>query len=183
MSSIERVPPPKFYPRVDFRRRGGAFMIDFLIVWLVSSILGSATVGIQIGQIIGFMILWAILRILLVYNNQGQSIGRWAFDIKLLVVNRGRVPDLQNLCQREAIVGLGALLVAVALNNLARNPTAILFIIPIAIDFGVAFSDQQQRQALHDRFAGTMIVSSQRGYSLDIKLKRLVESLRRNVRR
>lgn len=180
--SIERI-SPKHYPRVGFARRAGAWMIDFLITWSVSSILGHGSVGIQWGQILLFFLVWAILRILVVYNNQGQSLGRWAFDIKLLTVNRGRVPDLQTLCQREAIIGVGALLVAIALNNLPRNPTIILFILPLAIDCGVAVSDKQLRQALHDRFAGTMIVSSQRGYSLDIKLKQLVETVRRNVRR
>lgn len=180
--SIEPV-PQKHFPRVDFPRRGGALAVDFVITWLISSIFGSTSQGIQFGQIILFLLLWAILRILLVSNNQGQSIGRWAFDIKLLTLNRGRVPDLQTLCKREAIVGIGALLVAIAINNLARNPTAILFVIPLAIDCGVAFSNQPQRQALHDRYAGTMIVSSQRGYSLDIKIKRLVETMRRNVRR
>jgi len=53
----------------------------------------------------------------------------------------------------------------------------------LAIDCGAALSDTQLRQALHDRYAKTFLVSSRRGYSLDIKVKRLVESLRRNVRR
>jgi hypothetical protein len=43
------------------------------------------------------------------------------------------------------------------------------------------------QQAFHDRYARTIIVSSRRGYSLDLKIKlkikRLVEKVQRNVRR
>lgn len=180
--TIERL-TPKQYPRVDFVRRGMALGIDFLIVWLISSVLGSNGVGVQIVQILVFIFGWLILRVVLPYNNLGQSLGRWAFDIKLLEVERPRVPDMQALLKREGIIGLEALLVAIALSNIIRNPTAILLVLPLAIDCSAAFSNTQTRQAWHDRYARTMIVSSQRGYSLDIKVKRLVETLRQNVRK
>ncbi|MBW4630097.1 MAG: RDD family protein [Brasilonema octagenarum HA4186-MV1] len=179
--SIEQV-PPKHYPKVDFGRRGMASGIDFLCVWTVSSLLGSSQVGVQILQILVFTIAWVILRVIVPYNNQGQSLGHYAFDIKVLEIERGRVPDLQSLLKREGIIGLGALLVSIALSNIIRNPTAILLFVPLAIDCGAAFSDTQLRQALHDRYAKTMVVSSRRGYSLDIKIKRLVEKRRRNMR-
>jgi len=38
------------------------------------------------------------------------------------------------------------------------------------------------RKAFHDRFFRTIIVSSRRGYSLDIKIKRLVAKFPRNMR-
>jgi uncharacterized RDD family membrane protein YckC len=122
---------------------------------------------------------------LLVYNNRGQSLGRWAFDMKVLEDNqeRARVPDLLSLVKREAIVGTCALLVSIAIGNIWLNPTAILLVIPLVIDCAAAVSDKQYRLALHDRYAGTMIVSSERGCSLDLKVKRIVESWRRNVRR
>ncbi|WP_017315692.1 RDD family protein [Mastigocladopsis repens] len=179
--SIEQV-PPKHYPKVEFGRRGLALGIDFLCVWIVSSLLGSSQLGVQIVQILVFAIGWGILRIIVPYNNQGQSLGRYAFDIKVLELERGKIPDMQSLLKREGIVGLSALLVSVALSNILRNPTAILLLIPLAIDCGAALSDTQQRQALHDRYAKTMVVSSHRGYSLDIKVKRLVEKGRRNMR-
>lgn len=178
--SIEKV-TPKHYPQVDFGRRGMALGIDFLVVWLVSSFLGSSEVGIQIVQILVFAIAWLVIRVVLVYNNQGQSLGRYAFDMKVLEVKTGKVPDLQTLLQREGIIGLGALLVSIALSNIIRNPTAILLVIPLAIDCGAAFWDKPIRQALHDRTCRTMIVSSRRGYSLDIKFKRLVETIKRNM--
>jgi uncharacterized RDD family membrane protein YckC len=178
---IERVPPPN-YPKVEFGRRIAAFSLDFLLIWVISSLLGSNRLGIQVIQILVFAIAWLLLRVVVVYNNQGQSLGRYALDMKVLEVERGRVPDLQTLLKREAIVGLGALLLSVALNNIIRNPTAILLILPLAIDCGAAVSDTQLRQTWHDRYARTMIASSRRGYSLDLKVKRLVDSVRRNVR-
>ncbi|MEH1908066.1 MAG: RDD family protein [Nostoc sp.] len=184
--TIERV-PQKHYPKAEIGRRGMALGLDFLGVWLVSSLLGSSNIGIQFVEILVFVILWLVLRVLVPYNNQGQSLGRWAFDLKVLEVEdgqvMGRIPDLLSLVKREAIVGLGALFVSIALSNITANPTAILLILPLAIDCGTAFSDVQMRQALHDRYCGTFIVSSRRGYSLDIKIKRLVENMRRNVRR
>ncbi|MGH8000390.1 MAG: RDD family protein [Brasilonema sp.] len=179
--SIEQV-PPKHYPKVEFRRRGMASGIDFLCVWIVNSLLGSSQLGVQVVQILVFAIAWVILRVVVPYNNQGQSLGRYAFDIKVLEVESGKVPDLQSLLKREGMVGLSALLVSIALSNIIRNPTAILLFIPLAIDCGAALSDTQLRQALHDRYVKTMVISSRRGYSLDIKVKRFVDKLRRNMR-
>ncbi|WGV26077.1 RDD family protein [Halotia branconii] len=184
--TIERV-PQQHYPKAEIGRRGMALGLDFFGVWLISSLLGSNNFGIQFVQILVFMICWLILRVVVVYNNRGQSLGRWAFDLKVLEVEDGqvvgRIPELQALLKREAIIGFGALLVSIALSNIRANPTAILLVLPLAIDCGAALSDNQLRQALHDRYAGTFLVSSRRGYSLDIKVKRLVENLRRHVRR
>ena len=55
--------------------------------------------------------------------------------------------------------------------------------IPLVIDCGAALSDTQARQALHDSYARAMVISSQHGYSLDIKVKRLVERLRHHMRK
>ncbi|MBC1238378.1 RDD family protein [Nostoc sp. 2RC] len=184
--TIERV-RQKHYPKADIGRRGMALGLDFVVVWLTSSLLGSGNVGIQFAQILVFVLFWLILRVLVAYNNQGQSLGRWAFDLKVLEVKDGevigRIPDLQALLKRETIIGLGALLVSIALSNIRANPTAILLVFPLAIDCGTALSDAQMRQALHDRLCGTFIVSSRRGYSLDIKIKKLVDNIRQNVRR
>lgn len=184
--TIERI-PEKYYPKADLWRRGFALGLDFFGVWLVSSLTGSGGIGIQFVHILVFIFAWLILRVLVVFNNQGQSLGRWAFDLKVLEVENGevvpRIPELLALLKREAIIGFGVLLVSITLDNIRLNPTAILLVIPLVIDCGAAFSDTQMRQAWHDRYAGTFIVSSRRGYSLDLKVKRLVEKLRRNVRR
>ncbi|MEC4813018.1 MAG: RDD family protein [Scytonema sp. PMC 1069.18] len=180
--SIEHI-PPKHYPKVEFGRRGLAWGLDFLVVWIGSSLLGSSQLGVHIIQILVFAIAWGILRVIVPYNNQGQSLGRWAFDIKVMDVETEKIPDLQSLFKREGIIGLGALLVAIALSNIIRNPTAILLMIPLAIDCGKALSDPQWRQAFHDRYARTVVISSRRGYSLDIKVKRLVEKVQHNMRK
>jgi uncharacterized RDD family membrane protein YckC len=181
--TIEKVLEERYYPKAEFGRRAIASSIDFVGAWLVSSLFGSNDFGIQIIQILIFAASWMVLRVLLPYNNKGQTLGRWLVDLKVLEIERGRIPDLLALTKREAIIGLAALLVSIALGNITRNPTAILLLIPLAIDCGAAFSDTQMRQALHDRYASTMIVSSRRGYSLDLKVKRLVDILQRNVRK
>ncbi|MGM3306672.1 RDD family protein [Anabaena sp. WFMT] len=179
--------PQKHYPKAEIIRRGMALGIDILGVWLVSSLLGSNNFGIQFVQICVFILSWLVLRVIVVYNNRGQSLGRWAFDLKVLEVEGerivGRIPQLQALLKREGIICFNALLTSIALTNIIANPTAILLLLPLGIDCGAALSDTQMRQALHDRYAGTIIVSSRRGYSLDLKVKRLVEKLQRNVRR
>jgi uncharacterized RDD family membrane protein YckC len=179
--------PQKHYPRAEIIRRGMALGIDFLGVWLVSSVLRSDNIGIQFAQICLFVLTWLILRVLVVYNNHGQSLGRWAFDLKVLEVEKeqivGRIPQLQALLLREMIICFNALLVCIGLTNIIANPTVILLVIPLAIDCGAALGNTQMRQALHDRYTGTIIVSSRRGYSLDLKIKRLVEKLQLNVRR
>ncbi|AFY33816.1 RDD family protein [Calothrix sp. PCC 7507] len=184
--TIERI-PQKHYPKAEIGRRGMALGLDFLGVWLVSSLMGGGDSGIQFIQIFVFAIAWLLLRVIVVYNNQGQSLGRWAFDMKVLEVESGevtgKIPALQALLKREAIIGVGALLVSIALGNIRFNPTAILLILPLAVDCGTAWYDQLMHQALHDRYGGTIIVSSRRGYALDIKIKQLVENMRRNVRR
>ncbi|MBW4507814.1 MAG: RDD family protein [Scytonematopsis contorta HA4267-MV1] len=184
--TIERVPNDERYlPKAEISRRAMALGLDFFTVWLISSLLGSNSIGIQFTQILVFICSWLVFRVLVVYNNRGQSLGRWAFDTKVLEANdeRTRIPDLLSLFKRESIIGVGALLVSIALGNIWLNPTAILLVIPLIVDCGAAISDKQYRLALHDRYAGTMIVSSERGYSLDLKVKRIVESLGRNVRR
>ncbi|MFM2064113.1 MAG: hypothetical protein RLZZ507_3784 [Cyanobacteriota bacterium] len=179
--------PQTHYPKGEINRRGMALGIDFIGAWLVSSLLGTSNIGIQFAQIFVFILTWLVVRVLVVYNNQGQSLGRWAVDLKVLEVENGqivsRIPELQALLQREGILGLEALLLSIGLSNIIANPTAILLILPLAIDCGAALSDTQMRQAWHDRYARTIIVSSRRGYSLDLKIKRLVEKLQRNVRR
>ncbi len=139
--------------------------------WLVSSLLGSSDLGIQFAQIFVFILTWMILRVLIVYNNQGQSLGRWAFNLKLIEVDHGqivsRIPEVQALLQCEGIICFGCFLGSIFLRNIIANPTAILLVLPLGIDCGAAFSETQMRQAFHDRYAKTMIVSSQRGYSLD----------------
>lgn len=167
------------FPRVQIWRRGAAFGIDFLGVWLLSSLLA----GNNFAFVIVFGLGWLGERVFLVYRNQGQSLGRYALDMKVLDPDLGKVPGLQILAKREAIVGFCALLAGIALNNFLTDAGIVLLLIPLAIDCGLALGDPQGRQAIHDRLARTIIISTQRGYSLDLKVKRLVAQVRSRVRR
>lgn len=177
--TIERIPPSQ-YPKVEYGRRCMAFGVDFVGAWFVSSILGSGSLGSQIAQILVFIFMWLILRVVIPYNNKGQSLGRYAFDVKLLEVEHPKMPTLETILKREGILGLESLGLAVALSNIL-NPTALVLMIPLAIDCSGALSDTKRQQTFHDQYTRTIIVSSRRGYSLDIKVKRLFENFRRNM--
>lgn len=49
--TIERI-PQKHYPKAEIGRRAMALGLDFLGVWLVSSLLGGGDIGIQFLQIL-----------------------------------------------------------------------------------------------------------------------------------
>jgi uncharacterized RDD family membrane protein YckC len=171
------------FPRLPIWRRGVAFGIDFFCVWLLSNLLGGSLPGFQVAQVVVFFLAWLGMRVFLVYRNQGQSLGRYALDMKVIDTRLGSVPGLQALCHREAITGFGSLLVAIALANLATNVGAVLLMVPLAIDCGIALSEPERRQAFHDRLARTLIVPTYRGYSLDLKVKRLLAQVSRSMRR
>lgn len=172
------------FPRVQIWRRGVAFGIDFIGVWILSSLLGSNAPGFGLVEAIVFIAGWFATRVLVPYNNFGQTLGRYALDIKLIAPRIGKVPDLQALCQREAVTGLGALLVAIALSYLASNIAVLILIAPLAIDCSFALADANgYRQAFHDRWAKTIAISTRRGYSLDIKVKRLLATIGNRVQK
>ena len=74
------------YPRAPLWRRGAALAIDGIVVGIPSS-LGSPGF-----QFVGFALLWAILRMVVVAKNQGQSLGRWALDMRVIDGEFGRTP-------------------------------------------------------------------------------------------
>ncbi|MCT7955930.1 RDD family protein [Laspinema palackyanum] len=171
----------KRFPKVEIPRRGAAFIIDYWVVLLLSSLGGDRTVeGMSWSQVFWFLLLWLVMRVFLPGRNHGQSLGRWALDITLVELRSGRTPLLLNLFKREAIAGVGAVLVAIGLSHL--NPghgVGMLLLVPLAIDCSAVSSDPFRRQAFHDRIANTMIIGTLRGFSLDIKLKRAYRKLRR----
>lgn len=125
------------------------------------------------------------MRVFLAVRNQGQSLGRWALDMKVIDTRLFRTPTIQELVKREGLLGIGAALAAIALTGLtSRNAAVLLLILPLVLDCSVAFGDTERyQQAFHDRFAQTIIVGTRRGYSLDIKLKKLLDKVQRDVRR
>lgn len=172
-------PPPVRYRRVPVGRRSAAFAIDFVVVALVSSVVGLS----PWAQATLFLVGWLAMRVVLVYRNKGQSLGRWALDMRVIDPALGHTPGLQRLGKREAILGVGAALFLLGLVNLSPAAAwSLLLFIPLLVDCGFVFLDPAQPLALHDRLADTLVVETRRGYSLDLKLKRLLVEARRRVK-
>lgn len=175
--SIERIYTR--FPKVPIERRVAAFAIDFVVVWLCSSLVGNNI----LFQILVFTLLWLGLRVVLVSNNQGQSLGRWALDMKVLDAKYSKIPGLLTLSKREGILGLSTFLALIGLSWMFANPISFLLLItPLAVDGGVAFADNEAQQAFHDRIAQTIVIQTRRGYSLDIRLKKIFAQIRRPMK-
>lgn len=168
---------PQRFPRVPNDRRVAAFAIDFGAASLLST-LGGASAIIPL-----YLVSWYGLRVILVVKNHGQSLGRWALDMKVLDPKLRSMPGLLELTKRETLTGLGSLLVLLGLVNLSPTNGFILIApIPLCIDCGLAFLDDEFRQAWHDRITRTVVIQTHRGYSLDIKVKRIVAQLSDRVK-
>lgn len=165
------------FPRVPMERRVAAFAIDFGVASLLSLLGGRG------GYILLFILAWFGLRVIAVAKNQGQSLGRWAMDMKIVDPKYRAIPGLLTLTKREALTGMGSLLALIGLVNLSpTNGFILLAPIPLLVDCGFAFMDTDYRQAYHDRLARTVIVQTRRGYSLDIKVKKLFAQAKRRVK-
>lgn len=168
----------RHYPKVPIERRLGAFLIDFILVWLLSSFFGAVV------QWLVFVIAWFVLRIIVVERNQGQSLGSWALDMKVINPRFNKIPGLVSLTKREGIVGLAALVAMIGLNIGLNNALSMLLLVaPLLADCGVAIADEEYNQAFHDRIAETMMIQTQRGFSLDLRLKKIVADLQRTMRK
>ncbi|MBE9116997.1 RDD family protein [Lusitaniella coriacea LEGE 07157] len=173
------LPSPKRFPRVPPDRRFYAFLIDFVAVWIVSSIGGS-----WLLQAIIFAAGWFGLRVVLVTRNQGQSLGSWAMDMKVIDLRFRRIPDIVTLGKREAILGFTALLAMTGLNIFFVNAfSTLLLVSPLLANCGTAFADEQYNQALHDRVAGTATIQTKRGFSLDLRTRQLLDEIKYRMRK
>ncbi len=171
--------PESRYPRAPVERRIYAFLIDFVAVWLTSIIAGTGVIRWLI-----FILAWYGLRVFLVVNNQGQSLGRWAMDLKVIAPRFRKTPDMITLTKREGILGFCALLAMIGLNiNLRNGFSMLLLVSPLLADCGVAFADEDFSQAFHDRITETLMIPSNRGFSLDLRARKLLAQLKRNMRR
>ncbi len=181
MRSDLTVSEARFYPRVPLWRRGAAFVIDFIVAVFASSVLSGSVAA----QVVVFAIAWLGLRVVVVAQNYGQSLGRWALDMRVIDTQFDRgTPGLQELAQREAIAGGASALALIGLASL--SPTAawgLLFFLPVAADCGFAWLDRAEQKAFHDQVAKTRVVQTQRGYSLDLKVKQLLADAQDRMRR
>lgn len=164
-------------PRVPIDRRAYAFLIDYIAVWLVTLMLGG---GFWLLQLLVFTLAWLGLRVILVEVNQGQSLGRWALDLKIIDLRYRKIPGLLVLTKREAILGAAAFLAMLGLNiNFGNAISMLILISPLAGDCCLAIADEQFNQALHDRVAQTLIIPSRRGFSLDLRSRRLIWEIKK----
>ncbi|RMF25896.1 MAG: hypothetical protein D6756_04805 [Cyanobacteria bacterium J083] len=171
--------PYRRFPKVPIERRIGAFAIDFLTVCLISSIISSG-----IFRWLVFLAGWFALRVIFVDKNQGQSLGRWALDMKIIDARLNRAPGLIDLAKREAIVGFAALLAMIGLSiNFANGLSMLILVCPLLVDCAIAFADEQYSQAFHDRLTNTIVIQTRRGFSLDLRLKRLASQLKKRFDR
>lgn len=173
-------PTTRRLPRVPIDRRAWAFLIDFITVWLITSLVGN-----NILQLPVFIIAWLGLRVLVVDRNQGQSLGRWALDMKIIDARfPNKIPNLVSLGKREGVLGFAAFLAMIGLNiGLTNALSMLLFVSPLLFDCGAAIADEQLNQAFHDRFAETIIIQSRRGFSLDLRCKKIVAEIKRSMRK
>ena len=168
-------------PKAPLSRRVAAFSIDAMAVWLISAIISNN----WFTFIVFFILLWIGIRVLIVYKNYGQSLGRWALDMKVLDTRYETTPGILELSKREGLLAFAGALAMLGVSNLTSgNAAVLLLIIPLFLDFTVALVDiERYQKAFHDRIANTIVVGSMRGYSLDIKLRWLLDEAKRYVRR
>ena len=175
-------PEPNYrqYPKVPLDRRVGAFAIDFLSVWFISSFFASNL----FFQWLVFLPAWLIMRVLIAEKNRGQSLGRWAFDIKVIDPRFNRLPELLALVKREMITGCGSALAIAGLQINVRNGLSMLLLLtPLAIDCSLALLDEANNLAGHDRIGETFMVQTERGFSLDLRFKKILGQIQRSMRK
>jgi uncharacterized RDD family membrane protein YckC len=170
----DRLPYRRRFPKVPIERRIYAFLIDFVLIWIISSLVTNIYV-----EFLTFCILWFILRVVVVDRNHGQSLGRWALDMKVLDARFNKIPSLVSLLKREGIVCLAAFAAMIGLKVSFQNLISLfLLVTPLLIDGGIAISDEELNQAFHDRLAQTIVIQTNRGFSLDLRVKKLIKEIR-----
>ncbi len=172
-------PDYRKYPKVPLDRRASAFAIDFLSVWFVSAFFAANLVV----QWLVFLSCWWILRVLIVEKNRGQSLGTWLFDIKVIDPRFNRIPDLLSLSKREVMLGIGSALAIAGLQNFTSGLAMLLLLSPLAVDCSLALIDEETNLAGHDRLAQTFMVQTERGFSLDLRLKKIFGQIQRSMRK
>lgn len=162
-------------PKAPLDRRAYAFLIDFIAVWIISSLVTNIFL-----EFIVFSLLWLILRVIVVDKNKGQSLGRWAMDLKITDARLNRLPLLLDLTKREGIIAMVAFLTMIGLKvNFADFLLMALFCTPLIADGVTALTDDEYNQTFHDRVSGTIIIQTKRGFSLDLRVKKWYKEARK----
>ena len=176
MDSNQLPPSYRRFPKVPVDRRAYAFLLDFVTVLFLSSFFKGLVKDLV------FLVIWLTLRVIVVEKNKGQSLGSWSFDIKVIDLRFLRVPGLKELTKREAILGFAAMLAMVGLNiNFKNGLSMLIFITPLIIDCGLAIGDEEYNQAFHDKISNTIVIQTKRGFSLDLRLKKLWKIIKEKI--
>src|SRR6476646_2401657 len=104
-------------PRAPIWRRASAFGIDFFCAWFMGSLVLGSGAMVQLLRSLLFLMVWLGLRVFLSYRNQGQSLGRWIFDLKVVDSRLLRSADLLALLKREGYLAFSALFLAIGLSS------------------------------------------------------------------
>ncbi len=156
------------FPKVPLDRRAYAFAIDFVSVWFLSSFAGVN----WLVKLLVFLFCWLLLRVIVVQANKGQSLGRWALDMKVIDLRFRRVPTVVDLGKREILLGTCAGLAMLGINAVFNNPLSFIILCSfLLIECGSAIGDEEYGRAFHDRMTGTVIIQTRRGFSLDIRVR------------
>lgn len=173
-------PTTRRLPRVPIERRAWAFLVDYITVWVITSLAGNSFLQLPV-----FMLAWLGLRVLVTDRNQGQTLGRFCFDLRIIDVRHSnRLPSLISLTKREGVLGFAAFLAMIGLKiGLANGLSMLLLISPLLVDCGAALADEKLNQAFHDRLAETRLIQTRRGFSLDLRCKKIFAEIRRSMRK
>jgi hypothetical protein len=91
-------------------------------------------------------------------------------------------PNLTDLAKREGILGVFALLAMIGLNINVKNVLSLLILLtPLIIDCAMALGDEETNVTFHDRMATTLVVPTRRGFSLDLRIKKLWRTAKRQL--
>lgn len=174
----ELVPPA--FPRVPTGSRAAALGIDALLVGLIAGLLG----GKGLVGLILFLMIWIALRVFLVSKNYGQSLGRWAFNMRVIDTRFNRTPQLLELSKREGVLGLFVFLALSGLGNIGSgNAGVALLIVPLMADgAAVLFDTSRHPQTFHDRIGETLVIGVGRGYSLDLRIRHWLDKAQRYLK-
>ena len=159
--------------QAPFDRRIYAFLLDFITIWFLSSFFKGIT------QNIVFSFTWLILQVIIVNKNKGQSLGCWAFDLKIISIRTRRIPQLNEMLKREATLGFLALLAMLGLKiNFDNGLSMLLLTTPVVVDFSIVLGNQKHHsQTLHEMIGHTILIQSQRGFSLDLRIKKILKTI------
>lgn len=167
-------------PRAPLARRVAAFCIDTGAIWLLSALLSNN----WFLATLFFIAFWLVIRVLLVAKNQGQSLGRWALNLKVWDARYQRTPGIVELSKREGLLAVAAVLAVRGVSGLTSGNAAVLLLfLPLFLDWVVALVDTERyQQAFHDQVSKTLVIGAMRGYSLDLKLRWLIDKARSYMR-